>query len=965
MSYILQGFFSRSKGKRRAVRDDAIEEPVEDQTAGGVVVSLSLGDDLHRMKGYQQDAEVNETDQVMVVENIEEVEGMPRWTIVPDLERDVEPLFVHDEHAISEYIATCVDGILSDESKKQENWKERVEAMSVLERLVLGGAGTYPLFIQEINACHHILENQLMDRRSTVSKQACILISTLMEHCGYSARSLALALQPSLIKLHGISIALVSNGAQECLNFVYEYCHDERLLSHLCSVICTDRSAKLRQGAACQLLRTVEVWEQDIVDHYRVDIEQTILCAISDATPETRKVGRQAFEAYCMRYRENAKRLVDGLHSTVKDPKVRAMMLELFQKGSTHDDHDAVACKPRRKERQSMTTGPQRVVVDQKRMPEQSVVHGAETASSAYFDKKKNNRASLPGGAVRVSTSRVKSKRSAPAQWQHAVQQEESEYMDLASLVNRFYSAGLVWNEKVNCLKRLESLLESNEQSIACSSEVFDMMVDALISEIGDAHYKVSSQAMATLSVAFRNEHVIYNLQHHLEQIIPVLFVKIGDTKESIRNCASEALVTVKETSDADLVLQGLVAATRTCKSVKSQCAIMLYFEDIFSVHKGSSGNAWRTMLAYCLRLATNKNPEVREQALAACARVYHSGKSAAVDAALSGLPKSPRATIKSALDEFAPPTEAVSSLSEAFGLHSVGDHDDDDDDQEEESTSLFMEEYSSDISLAGMCTVQDVEYEEALDDLDKAAQKQEKDDPDSGATTAVWDILSSLREEPSENAFRCLNNVCSSSLASLTDDERRTLGSSIWEAFVLLVSNKSDEGLVCAACSSIISYFSYIPNDIIEPKIDHVLEALIDLGDKNDYELSTIAIAAGIQLTKAADPVDAYSCLGPMLPKENELPPFQGSEARRACNVLKFLRPCLRQIPQAQLAAALELTMPSLCNCFTSPHAEIRHLSLDCIVMIQKSVGVSKTSEFTQSLTKTQQQLIQIQSLK
>ena len=257
MSYILQGFFSRSKGKRRAVRDDAIEEPVEDQTAGGVVVSLSLGDDLHRMKGYQQDVEVNETDQVMVVENIEEVEGMPRWTIVPDLERDVEPLFVHDEHAISEYIATCVDGILSDESKKQENWKERVEAMSVLERLVLGGGGTYPLFIQEINACHHILENQLMDRRSTVSKQACILISTLMEHCGYSARSLALALQPSLIKLHGISIALVSNGAQECLNFVYEYCHDERLLSHLCSVICTDRSAKLRQGAACQLLRTV------------------------------------------------------------------------------------------------------------------------------------------------------------------------------------------------------------------------------------------------------------------------------------------------------------------------------------------------------------------------------------------------------------------------------------------------------------------------------------------------------------------------------------------------------------------------------------------------------------------------------------------------------------------------------------------------------------------------------------
>lgn len=918
--------------------------PREEQGAGGVVVSLSLGDDVHRMKGYQH-AEEKDDDQGILLS--EESGVLQRWSMVPDMEHDVEPLFVHDEYAISEYIATCVDDVLSNEAKKQENWKERVEAMCVLERLVLGGAGTYPLFIQEINACHHILENQLMDRRSSVSKQACILVGTLMEHCGYSVRMLALALQPSLIKLHAISIAVVANGAQECLDFVYEYCHDGRLLSHLCSVVCTDRSAKLRQGAACQLLRTVEVWEHDIIEQYRVDIEQTILCAVSDATSETRKVGRQAFEAYCLRYRENAQRLVDGLHSTVRDPKVRSMMVELFQNVAGHvqrQQEEGVVPRSKRHVRQSMTSGPQRVVVPNHHKRMDDDVHDADC-----FDTNKTTRAaSLPGGAVRVSKN--KSKRP------QVPSPTSQEHEDLPSLVNHFYSPGLVWNTKIQYLKSLENILESDEQVVACSGDVLDMMADALISEIGDAHYKVSCQAMVTLSVAFRNQYVVESLQHHLEQIIPALFVKIGDTKEVIRSGASEALVTVKETSDADVVLQGIVAATRTCKSTKSQCAIMLYFEDIFSVHKGASGNAWRTMLAYCLRMATNKNPEVREHALAACARVYYSGKSSAVDAALSGLPKSPRANIKMALDQFAPPTQAVSSLSDAFGLHSIGV-----DEQEEESAS--MGECYSDISLAGMCRVDQVEYEDALDELDVAKQDEE---PASVATTSVSDLVLNLRTAPSEDAFRCLNSVCSSALMSLSDEERHTLGCSIWEAFVpAVLDSKIDEALVCAACSSVVSYFSYIPKEIIEKDIDRVIEALLNLGDSNDYELSTIAIAAGIQLVKAADPADAYTCLGPMLPNAGELPPFQGPEARRTCNVLKFLRPCLRHIPQGQLAAALEVSMPALCNCFTSPHAEIRHLSLDCIVMIEKSVGSSKTSEFTQSLTKTQQQLIQIQSQK
>ena len=887
----------------------------------------------------------------------------------------LEPLFVSgDEHDVAEYITTYVDGVLSDEQRKHENWKERVEAMVVLERLVLGGAGDVPLFIQEMNACHHVLDTQLMDRRSAVSKQACVLVGTLMERCGYAVKSLALALQPSLLKLHGLSIAVMAQSAQDCLSFVYEYCHDGRLLSHLCCVICTDRSTKLRYGASCQLLRVIECWEPYVVDQYRVDIEQTMLCAFMDASSDTRGVGRQMFEAYCVRYEEQACRFVGGLKQHHKDGKMVDKLSEILReqkkkKNCNGDVHVDVVVVPSVKATVTvvedlpadvstlMGTAKKKMAAGPQRIP-QTVEKDGNIARKSFGKK----RQSL-GGALRVASSGLSATLAEHDGGGGATNTESMVAEDIPSLVRYLYTThGLVWSDKISCLKRLEDGLGSVEEDMAWSGDVVDMLCDALVSDIGDAHYKVSSQAMVTLCAACRNVYVASVLQNHVESFIPVLFVKIGDTKELVRHGASEALSVIKETIDLDLVLQGLVGATRVCKSTRSQCAIMMYFEEIFVLHKGGSGNAWRTMLAFCLRMATNKNPEVREQAVAACSRVYYSGKQSAVEAALSGLPMSPRTAIKKALDDCPPPREAVSSLSDAFALH------DDQDEEEEELTSGVSEQDASismmeeDVScVVSFGEVRSPDCESALEELE--AVRLDGDSASSAQVDTMWQHVSSILSAPSEDIFRLLNEMDAQSVVSLTESERETFGAALWEGFVsVVVAPTPDEGVACAACSSIVSYFKFISREMIEAKIDVVIESLLKLADVPDYELATMAVAAGIQLVKAADPADAYSCIAPMLPDPSKLPPFQGLEARRACHVLKFLRPCVRRVPEAQLRAALDLSMPALCKCFESPNAEIRHLCMDCIVSIQKTVGPENTMTFTQSMTKTQQKLIEIQ---
>ena len=1044
--------------------DEAMETP----GAGGVMVAVSLGSACGKSElassgvepvedgGMQEDVLVGGDDGDMDGELDGELDGVwgRVYTSPPSHQHGLVPLDVDTlSDPLDQILTYCLDTVLSNEEKKHENWQERVQAMDTLSRLVIGGAYEVPYFLQEMNASHHILETQLNDRRSAVSKQACLLVALLVQYCGLSVKNVALSLQPSLLKLHGVSIAVMSQSAHDCLDYVYEYCHDGRLLSHLCSVICVDRNVKLRQGAVSQLLRVLESWEEELIDQYRVDVEQTMMAAVVDASDGVRRVGRQLFEVYCGRFGGSkdswAGRLVGDIEKGVwskVDGGTKKALIGLYQE-LLRDDAGSNGASgklgangqkkkgmtPRRifsaRRDGAAADGPKRVLStgagrdvkgravrgsESAQVETESVRGGTTTmkmpaASKADRQSMRSMRMSMGTGAMRVAAAKGQSQksgiRSSMSQagngsrglhGAHATHHSEDDTpQSVSSLIRKLYSPGQIWSDKVDVLRRLQTAFSNDQIHEHITHESFDMLSDALVAEIGDAHYRVACQAMATLSAAFGCGTISQNLQQHMEQVIPVLFVRIGDSKECVRVAASEALLVVKEKNDLDLVLQGMVAATRTCRATKAQCGIMMYFEDVFDVHRGSSGNAWRTMLAYCLRMATNKNPDVREHAIAACARVYHSGKMAAVEAALSGLPMSPRANIKTALDAYGWDA-AEQSKSQSRLLSDALHYSDDETDallDEDENMGEFesqvdacriphayvhgaaegMATSNSDdgsVSFGDVCveSPNHAEYEEAIDELDISNGDSDEItlQPREQAVTPFEEISMMLSAPPNELFVR-LATIESHTAARLSSEEREIVGNAVWDAFCDVILSKTngggsvaaDDTHAIAACGGAISFFGFIPKDRIEKNIDAVLYALLDIADGDDYELSTVAVAAGIQLVKAADPADAYSCITPLLPSPSEMPPFRGPEARKLTNVLKFLRPCLRQVPQEQLQVALKMSLPSLCRCFESPHAEIRHLCLDCIVTVMTVVGEDAVAPFTGAMTKTQQQLI------
>ena len=177
-------------------------------------------------------------------------------------------------------------------------WTQRVNAMLRLEGLVKGGAAASPLFVELLPSMQIPLNDQLQDRRSAISRQACHLICTLIQACGSRSETLAGPLLPAVFKAQGMSIQVVTEASDACCRTIMHYCPSTRHLSFLCPIVKTHKSVKMRLAAAEYLSVAIREWDPSLLDRQAQLVEQSIMSASQDAAAETREIGRSAFVAY-------------------------------------------------------------------------------------------------------------------------------------------------------------------------------------------------------------------------------------------------------------------------------------------------------------------------------------------------------------------------------------------------------------------------------------------------------------------------------------------------------------------------------------------------------------------------------------------------------------------------------------------------------------------------------------------
>lgn len=144
------------------------------------------------------------------------------------------------------------------------------------------------------------IADQLGERRSAVSRQACHLIEALAEAIGPEFEPFTLKLLPPLLKATNISINVVAEAADACCRCLVRHCPSGKALTLIAEVTCKDKAARVRQRCASYLQLMLELWRPAIWSSqtHLAAVEKAIALAAQDATAEARNAGRGAFAAY-------------------------------------------------------------------------------------------------------------------------------------------------------------------------------------------------------------------------------------------------------------------------------------------------------------------------------------------------------------------------------------------------------------------------------------------------------------------------------------------------------------------------------------------------------------------------------------------------------------------------------------------------------------------------------------------
>jgi len=178
-------------------------------------------------------------------------------------------------------------------------WKDRVGGLLRLGGLVLGGAcADHSAFPDLLLPLRVALEQQLHERRSAVSRQACHVVTVLAETLGPRFEPMAAALMPALFKAQAMCITVVGEAADASARALIRHCPSGRVLQQLGATVLQDKNVKLRQAAAEYLLQALGSWDAGVYARQAAAVELAITAAAQDACSQTREAGRAAFVAY-------------------------------------------------------------------------------------------------------------------------------------------------------------------------------------------------------------------------------------------------------------------------------------------------------------------------------------------------------------------------------------------------------------------------------------------------------------------------------------------------------------------------------------------------------------------------------------------------------------------------------------------------------------------------------------------
>ncbi|XP_058195992.1 CLIP-associated protein [Rhododendron vialii] len=262
-------------------------------------------------------------------------------------EKPVDPIKVYSEKELTREFDKITSTLVPE-----KDWSVRIGAMQRVEGLVIGGATDYPCFRGLLKQLVAPLSTQLSDRRSTIVKQACHLLSFLSKELLGDFEACAETFIPVLFKLVVITVLVIAESADNCIKTMLRNCKVARVIPRIADCAKNDRNAVLRARCCEYALLVLEYWADAPEIQRAADLyEDLIRCCVADAMSEVRATARTCYRLFAKTWPERSRRLFStfdpviqrvindedgGMHRRHASPSVRERSSQMSFTPQTH-----------------------------------------------------------------------------------------------------------------------------------------------------------------------------------------------------------------------------------------------------------------------------------------------------------------------------------------------------------------------------------------------------------------------------------------------------------------------------------------------------------------------------------------------------------------------------------------------------------------------------------------------------
>eukprot|EP00906_Rhabdomonas_costata_P029963 RCo042320 len=485
-------------------------------------------------------------------------------------------------------------------------WAKRVESLRRVKSCLLGGASSWPNFVQIVRqTLREPLINQLKDLRTVICLEACAVVQCLCSHSqGPQWEAMSDWWLPSLFRCAVVTIAVVADNGNSTLRFVVR---SGRLSARAMNCILEHTQSKhsaCRARAAECILLMLQRCPGPFTERCGDALEKFLKAAVEDPVAEIRSCARLSWWAYHSHHPQRADRLLTTLEPSsqkqISEDAGRYLKLEMPEEVALLEPTpDASAVRNRRLSGRSspglcamLSRGGVSSACNTPTCggrPHTPVVFSSSTTRAGLTASP--SKAVAKGKAVRSSS--VERKRVESPRFQSTMGRSLSPGFGLSSKTARAGSSPTelsvllpladhpLWSSRVKFFETMGQILIDGSRAEIIGN--IEKVVSCYLSRLSDTHYKVVQAALHSLTSLL--QLCPSETEPYMERLLVKVFQKQGDAKEQIRIQAKVVTTHLLQTYFPSTLIPALlkvlgsnaprvrVLCTEYLISITSQCA--------------------------------------------------------------------------------------------------------------------------------------------------------------------------------------------------------------------------------------------------------------------------------------------------------------------------------------------------------------------------------------------------------